>query len=85
MDLQVVERDGSHFGVRRDIITVEAAPAGDRPVSSPGPVKHDPRGIPDLAEKARFHDAPASIFLLSPRCTTASSTLPSGRDSNNRR
>jgi hypothetical protein len=85
MDLQVVERAGSHFGVRRDIITVEAAPAGDRPASSPGSVIQNPWVVPDLAEQVRSHDAPASIFLLSPRCTTASSTLPSGRDSNNRR
>jgi 4-hydroxy-3-methylbut-2-enyl diphosphate reductase IspH len=85
MDLQVVEKAGFCFGVKRVIDMAEAVPAGNSPVSLPGAVTHIFQVIPGLDAKVRSHHAPAHTCPMSAQRAKASSTLPSGRDSNNRR
>ena len=48
MDLQIAEKAGFCFGVRRAIRMVEAALTGGRPVYSLGPVIHNPQVIKRL-------------------------------------
>jgi 4-hydroxy-3-methylbut-2-enyl diphosphate reductase len=51
MDLQIAEKAGFCFGVRRAIRMVEEALSGDRPVYSLGPVIHNPQVIKRLEEQ----------------------------------
>ncbi len=51
MQILVAEKAGFCFGVRRAIGMVEKALAGDRPVSSLGPVIHNPQVIGRLRER----------------------------------